>query len=109
MTTASLRASRPSPERTRWGRRAVRALVPEMPILVPGIGTQGGDLQAVLADGPTKAGETASVPGRGLLVNVSRGIARAALDIPAGASDGELESRLAAAARDWAGRLPVLP
>ena len=89
--------------------RAVRALVPEMPILVPGIGTQGGDLQAVLADGPTTGGKAARRTGRGLLVNVSRGIARAALDVPTGASDGELESHLAAAARDWAARLPVLP
>jgi orotidine-5'-phosphate decarboxylase len=89
--------------------RAVRALVPGMPILVPGIGTQGGDLNAVLADGPTTVGEAARRAGRGLLVNVSRGIARAALDVPAGAPDGELESHLAAAARDWAARLPVLP
>ena len=89
--------------------RAVRALVPDMPILVPGIGTQGGDLGAVLADGPTTAGEAARRSGRGLLVNVSRGIARAALDVPAGSSDGELETRLAGAARDWAARLPVLP
>jgi orotidine-5'-phosphate decarboxylase len=89
--------------------RAVRVLVPGMPILVPGIGTQGGDLQAVLADGPTTAGETARRTGRGLLVNVSRGIARAALDVGMGAPDGELESHLAAAARDWAARLPVLP
>jgi orotidine-5'-phosphate decarboxylase len=89
--------------------RAVRALVPGMPILVPGIGTQGGDLQAVLAHGPTNDREAARHPGGGLLVNVSRGIARAALDVPAGASDGHLETLLAAAARDWAARLPVLP
>jgi orotidine-5'-phosphate decarboxylase len=89
--------------------RAVRALVPGMPILVPGIGTQGGDLQAVLAHGPTNDREAARHPGGGLLVNVSRGIARAALDVPAGASDGHLETLLSAAARDWAARLPVLP
>ena len=89
--------------------RAVRALVPAVPVLVPGIGTQGGDIAAVLADGPTTAGDAAGLPGRGLLVNVSRGIARAALDVPVGVADGDLELRLAAAARDWAARLPVLP
>jgi orotidine-5'-phosphate decarboxylase len=89
--------------------RAIRAVVPELPILVPGIGTQGGDVDAVLADGPASAGEASRRPGRGLLVNVSRGIARAALDAPAGAPDGDLEARLAGAARDWAARLPVLP
>ncbi len=89
--------------------RAVRALVPAVPVLVPGIGTQGGDLAAVLADGPATAGDAAGRPGRGLLVNVSRGIAGAALDVPAGVADGDIEQRLVAAARDWAARLPVLP
>lgn len=89
--------------------RAVRGTVPEMPILVPGIGTQGGDLAAVLADGPAASGDAADRAGRGLLVNVSRGIASAALEGSQGASTGDLESRLAAAARDWAAHLPVLP
>jgi orotidine-5'-phosphate decarboxylase len=89
--------------------RAVRGVVPGLPILVPGIGTQGGDLEVVLASGPAAAGEAADRPGRGLLVNVSRDIARAALDVPAGAPGSDLEARLAGAARDWADRLPVLP
>lgn len=89
--------------------RAVRTLVPGLPVLVPGIGTQGGDLAAVLADGPATAGESSRRLGRGLLVNVSRGIARAALDAPVGATNDDLETRLAGAARDWAARLPVLP
>jgi orotidine-5'-phosphate decarboxylase len=88
---------------------AVREAVPGLSFLVPGIGTQGGDLAAVLTDGPATAGEASARPGRGLLVNVSRGIARAALDVPAGAPDGDLETRLADAARGWAARLPVLP
>jgi orotidine-5'-phosphate decarboxylase len=88
---------------------AVRVAVPELSILVPGMGTQGGDLAAVLTDGPATAGEVSGRPGRGLLVNVSRGIARAALDAPPGAADGDLEAHLVAAARDWAARLPVLP
>ena len=39
----------------------------DIPILVPGIGTQGGDLKAVLEKGTEKGG-------RGILINVSRGI-----------------------------------
>jgi orotidine-5'-phosphate decarboxylase len=89
--------------------RAVRAVVPGLAILVPGIGTQGGDLEVVLASGPAATGEAAERPGRGLLVNVSRSIARAALDVPGGAPGSDLEARLAGAARDWADRLPVLP
>ncbi len=88
--------------------RAVRDAVPGMPILVPGIGAQGGDLAAVLAFGPAVAGESANRAGRGLLVNVSRGIAGAALEGSPGAHT-ELDERLAEAARRWAGRLPVLP
>ncbi len=44
----------------------VRALAPEAPLLVPGIGAQGGDLAAVLAAGRTADG--------GLLINASRSI-----------------------------------
>lgn len=89
--------------------RAVRDLVPETAILVPGIGAQGGDLAAVLADGPTRASRGAGTPGGGLLVNVSRGIAGAAIGDPVPGSPTDVLERLAAAARDWAGRLPVLP
>lgn len=46
--------------------RAVRAILKSAPILVPGVGAQGGDLQATL-----KAG---LVQGSGLLINSSRGI-----------------------------------
>lgn len=45
----------------------VRAIAPDVPFLVPGIGAQGGDVQAAV-----RAGRTAD--GRGLLVNSSRGI-----------------------------------
>lgn len=44
----------------------VRALVPDHFLLVPGVGAQGGDLQAVLKAGITADG--------GLLINSSRGI-----------------------------------
>jgi orotidine-5'-phosphate decarboxylase len=47
--------------------RAVRALAPKLPLLVPGIGAQGGDLAATLAAG-------LDADGGGLLINSSRGI-----------------------------------
>lgn len=52
-----------------WPRElaAVRALVGDLPFLVPGIGAQGGDLAAVMANGKTANGD-------GLLVSSSRAI-----------------------------------
>ncbi|MBM3944840.1 MAG: orotidine-5'-phosphate decarboxylase [SAR202 cluster bacterium] len=52
---------------------AVRRLCPDMPILLPGVGAQGGALQASV-----KAGVDTS--GRGLLVSSSRGILYASKD-----------------------------
>ena len=46
---------------------SVRALVGDMPFLVPGVGAQGGDVAAVVANGRTASGD-------GLLVNSSRAI-----------------------------------
>lgn len=46
---------------------AIRNLVGDMPLLVPGIGAQGGDLPSVLANGLTAAQS-------GLLINVSRAV-----------------------------------
>ena len=43
----------------------VRQIVGEMPLLVPGIGAQGGDLQAVLRNGLSKSGS-------GLIISSSR-------------------------------------
>ncbi len=88
--------------------RAIRVVVPGLAFLVPGIGAQGGDLAAVLASGPATGEPTAGRPGGGLLVNVSRGIAGAALGRPPEGAPSDPEERLAAAARDWAARLPVL-
>jgi orotidine-5'-phosphate decarboxylase len=45
----------------------VRELVGEMPLLVPGVGAQGGDVAAAVAHGQTATGE-------GLIVSSSRGI-----------------------------------
>ncbi|HWU77682.1 MAG TPA: orotidine-5'-phosphate decarboxylase [Rhodanobacter sp.] len=53
--------------------RQVRARVGNMPLLVPGIGAQGGDVEAVM-----RAGCTAD--GSGLMINSSRGIIYAGND-----------------------------
>lgn len=80
----------------------IRAIVPGLPFLVPGVGAQGGDVGPVLEHGPTATGPSSNHAGHGLLVNVTRGIARAGLE------GGDLEASIAAAAAEWAGRLPVL-
>jgi orotidine-5'-phosphate decarboxylase len=84
---------------------AIRAVAPGSAFLVPGLGAQGGDMDAVLESGPATAAPAGTGTGRGLLVNVSRGIADAARD----AGDRDLSEAIAGAARDWAFRLPVLP
>ena len=83
---------------------AVRDLAPGLPFLVPGIGAQGGDLDAVLAHGPATTAPGGGRPGGGLLVNVSRGIAGAA----AGGPGEDPATRLSRAAHEWSRRLPVL-
>lgn len=88
---------------------AIRAVAPGLGILVPGIGAQGGELEPVLRDGPATAAPADLGVGRGLLVNVSRGISGAVLGEPAPGDPDDLGERLAAVARDWASRLPVLP
>jgi uridine monophosphate synthetase len=50
--------------------RRIRAAVPDLWFLVPGVGTQGGDLESALRSGLRE-------DGKGLLINVSRGISRA--------------------------------
>ncbi|HEY6942332.1 MAG TPA: orotidine 5'-phosphate decarboxylase, partial [Dokdonella sp.] len=47
--------------------REVRAIVGDVPFLVPGVGAQGGDVEAVVANGCT-------ADGTGLLVSSSRAI-----------------------------------
>jgi orotidine-5'-phosphate decarboxylase len=88
---------------------SIRAVAPGLAFLVPGVGAQGGEVRPVLEHGPAVAPPAGGRTGGGLLVNVSRGIARAVLDaLPDGrrADPGE---RLAEAAADWAERLAVLP
>jgi orotidine 5'-phosphate decarboxylase subfamily 2 len=86
--------------------RRIRAIAPGLGFLVPGVGAQGGDVGPILADGPATASPAAGRPGAGLLANVSRGIARAGLDV--GPDDpADLAERLAAAARNWSTTLAV--
>jgi orotidine-5'-phosphate decarboxylase len=95
----------------------IRAIAPGLAFLVPGVGAQGGDEGAVLAAGRATATPAGRRPGGGLLVNVSRGIAGAGAVAVAVAGlgradadpDGDPGEAIAAAARDWAARLPVLP
>lgn len=51
----------------------IRAAAPDLPLLVPGIGAQGGDLEGTLRYGQT-------APGRGLIINASRSIIYASQD-----------------------------
>ncbi len=89
---------------------AIRALAPGLAFLVPGVGAQGGDEAAVLAAGRAVAEPAGSRVGGGLLVNVSRGIAGGAAGVGVGrAASGDPGEAIAAAARAWAVRLPVLP
>ena len=45
----------------------VRSLGPTMPLLIPGVGAQGGDLEAAVINGTDRAGRLA-------IINSSRGI-----------------------------------
>jgi len=47
----------------------VRTIVGDMPLLIPGIGAQGGDIDATV-----KAGRIAGSPGTGMIINSSRAI-----------------------------------
>ncbi|HRO62162.1 orotidine-5'-phosphate decarboxylase [Thermomonas sp.] len=47
--------------------KVIRGIVGEMPLLIPGVGAQGGDVEAVVRNGKT-------ADGTGLMINSSRGI-----------------------------------
>ncbi|WP_027073197.1 orotidine-5'-phosphate decarboxylase [Luteimonas sp. J29] len=47
--------------------KVIRGIVGDMPLLIPGVGAQGGDVEAVVRNGAT-------VDGTGLVINSSRGI-----------------------------------
>lgn len=67
---------------------AIRTQAPELPLLVPGVGTQGGSLQEVVQNGRNSQGE-------GLLINISRAI------IYAGGDGFEFGPKVRAAAMSW--------
>ncbi len=82
--------------------RQVRAAAPGLPLLVPGVGAQGGEANAVVSHGGAIAAPGDGVVGRGLLVNVGRGIS------DAGAADERVAEALGAAAAEWGRRLAIL-
>ena len=53
--------------------KAIRGIVGDMPLLIPGVGAQGGDAEAVVRNGAT-------ADGTGLMINSSRGILYASMD-----------------------------
>lgn len=69
----------------------VRALVGEMPLLIPGIGAQGGDIDATV-----KAGSIPNQPGIGMMINSSRAILYAS----SGNDFAEAARKVAIATRD---------
>jgi orotidine 5'-phosphate decarboxylase subfamily 2 len=81
---------------------SIRRVVLDRAFLVPGVGAQGGDLDAALRDG--RAAGPSARPGGGLLLNVSRGIAGSVARL----ESGDLHARIRAAAAEWAAKMPVL-
>jgi orotidine-5'-phosphate decarboxylase len=69
--------------------KVIRGIVGDMPLLIPGVGAQGGDVEAVVRNG-------ASADGTGLMVNSSRGILYAS----SGADYAEAAARAARELRD---------
>jgi orotidine-5'-phosphate decarboxylase len=70
---------------------SILSVAPEMPLLIPGLGTQGGDLDAIMTAAP-------GLPRHQLLFNVSRSILYAA-------DDGSFGRQARVAARYYANRI----
>jgi orotidine-5'-phosphate decarboxylase len=73
--------------------RSIRGVAPEMPILVPGIGAQGGDLAGTLEAGLRE-------DGWGLLINSSRAIIHASSESDFAEAASRAAAELAAACQD---------
>jgi orotidine-5'-phosphate decarboxylase len=71
----------------------VRSIIGDMPLLVPGVGAQGGDIQATV-----HAGKTAN--GLGMMINSSRAILYAKPDQAAGEDFAQAARRVAQETRD---------
>ena len=69
----------------------VRAIVGKMPLLIPGIGAQGGDIDATV-----QAGAIANFPNTGMMINSSRAILYAS----SGSDYAEAARKVAIATRD---------
>ncbi len=69
----------------------VRAIVGDIPLLIPGIGAQGGDIDATVA-----AGRVSNRPGTGMMINSSRAILYAS----ASADFADAARKIAMATRD---------
>lgn len=78
----------------------VRAIVGDMPLLVPGIGAQGGDIQATV-----EAGQTAN--GKGMMISSSRAILYAKPDVSIGEDFALAARRIALETRDAINRFRV--
>ena len=65
----------------------IRALVPDMPLLIPGVGAQGGDLEAAVARGQDASGA-------GLLINASRAVLYASDGVDFGAAARQVAMEL---------------
>jgi orotidine-5'-phosphate decarboxylase len=87
----------------------LREAAPSLPLLVPGIGAQGGDLAMVAQYGGATAGGAAGRFGGGLLVNVGRGISGEASGAgEARLTGGALEGAIHTRAAEWGRRLAIL-
>ncbi|MBI3525725.1 MAG: orotidine-5'-phosphate decarboxylase [Betaproteobacteria bacterium] len=80
--------------------RRVRELIGDMPLLVPGIGAQGGDIAATV-----KAGRNAS--GMGLMINSSRAILYAGTQVDGGEKFAEAAQQAALQTRDEINRYRI--
>jgi orotidine-5'-phosphate decarboxylase len=87
----------------------LREAAPSLPLLVPGIGAQGGDLAMVTQYGGATAGGAAGRFGGGLIVNVGRGISGEASGAGEARLTGSaLEEAIYARAAEWGRRLAIL-
>ena len=75
----------------------VRGIIGDIPLLVPGIGAQGGDIQATVEAGRTQAGT-------GMMINSSRAILYAKADDKAGEDFAQAARRVALETRDTINR-----
>ena len=78
----------------------VRSIIGDMPLLVPGVGAQGGDIQATV-----NAGKTAN--GMGMMINSSRAILYAKPDQASGEDFAQAARRVAEETRDAINRFRV--